>query len=84
MELALAILALAVGAVLGLFGYDMRLRLAAERRLAEAEKAHKAATEELMKLHNRAVAEHAALMDRTATIEHMLANRKSESIVKRF
>lgn len=84
MELALAILALAVGAVLGLVGYDLRARRRIEQELLDADKFHRTATADLNALHNKAVSEHAALVDRIASLEHMLTNRKSEPILKRF
>jgi len=83
-ELALAVLALVVGAVLGLVGYDLRARRKLEQELTDADKFHRTATADLNALHNKAVTEHAALVDRVASLEHMLTNRKSEPILKRF
>ncbi len=77
-------ISLVLGFLCGLVWWDLGHRRAALDTLTVTTDEHKAVTKRLMDLHNKSVSEHAVLLDKVGTLEHMLTNRKTEPLMKKF
>lgn len=84
MEIIITAISIIVGALCGVLWAERRDRAEALEEVRQTDKLHKEAVKALADIQEKVIKEHTSLVDKMNSLEHILANRKSEPILKRF